>query len=266
MREGTPPLSEALDIFLADVGIRLARHTSRTYRFRLRSLRAHDWPLTSAVCRSLVSDHMQLYQPSTVRVFAGALKAFVKFCRNEGWILDDPTAHLAYPNPPPKPHRYLPPTALRSVLSACRGEKEYAAISLLNLGLRASECLSVRVEDIDDGLLLVKGKGSKYRYVPLPKEIVLPASGRIVPFTYSTLQYRLKQIGKRAGIPHLHAHLFRHSFASNMIEETDMLTVQVVGGWSDDRMLRHYTRSAIQKAAARKMQRLLDQPLDGGGG
>lgn len=264
MREGTPPLSEALDAFLADVGIRRAKLTRSTYALRLRPLRDLAWPLTAQVCRQLVADQMQHYAPATVETFAGALKAFVKFCRAEGWMLDDPTVHLAYPKPTAKPVTILSQTHQDAILAACASDTDRTAVLLLRTGVRASEMLSMRVEDIDDGLILVRGKGSRYRYVPLPAGITLPKSGPLVPWSYPTLSYHLRQIGRRAKIPHLHAHLFRHTWASRGVEEHDLATVQIVGGWASDKMLKHYARSTIQKAAARKMAKLLSDEERGG--
>ena len=257
VREGVS-LVEALDAFIFDTRSRCAPLTATTYERRLRPLRALEWPLTSQVCRELIASQVQQgFAPATIDTFRGALMSFVKFCRAEGYIYDDPTARLRSPKIEHKPHRYLTHDQIALLRSHLKPD-ERLMFELLQTGLRAAEVLSLKAEDVDDGLILVRGKGARWRYVPLPPLAVLPATGVLVPFSYRTMRNRIVALGKRAGIARLHAHLFRHSFASNGIERTDMLTVQVVGGWASDQMLRRYAESTLQKAAARKAARLFE--------
>lgn len=260
MREGAPSLSDALDAFLEDVAIRRASGTVRVYEIRLRCLRTHDWPLTASVCRQLVAEQLKILSPASVGLFVGALMAFSRFCREQGWILDDPTHKLPYPKPPLKPHRYLSESEVGKLEAACLDDTERLTLILLRTGLRAAELLSIKREDIDDGLILVKGKGSRYRYVPLPAEAVpLLPDGTLVPWPYHILRKKLAALGKRAGVAGVRPHLFRHTFATRFIQETDMTTVQIVGGWSSDIMLRRYARSTIQRVAAQKIRRAMEE-------
>lgn len=351
MREGSPSLVDAIHAFLEDVGIRLAPLTRVTYERHLRPLRALEWPLTDAVCRSLIADMVRAGRAaSTIDCFAGVLMAFVKFCREMGWIYTDPMAHVSTPKIEQKPHRFLsmdeierireaaveldgvdgarvlthavdqevdlrpqasvvgkaalvnegheievrprsrrvrkPPARIAdrpaatingapspsaqvsvgavpvapelvpSVVNTVHRPPSYTMIvAFLLTGLRASELLSLRAEDIDGGLILVRGKGARYRYVPLP-DVPLPASGLLFLFGYRSLLNYVHALGRRAGVAHLHPHLFRHSWASHGVQHLDMITVQTVGGWASDKMLRHYAASTIQRAAAEKARGL----------
>lgn len=251
--------------------------------------------LTDAVCRSLIADMVrQGKAPRTINCFAGTLMAFVRFCREMGWLYGDPMRHVSIPPIVQKPHRYLSMEEIERIRAAAveldadtnhqsRNEPQnrddphadlyverqrlipspvrrqfihhapsYTRIvAFLLTGLRASELLSLRAEDIDGGLILVRGKGSRYRWVPLP-DIELPAAGPLFDFCYRSLLKYVQDLGKRAGVAHVHPHLFRHTFASWGVQRLDMITVQTVGGWSSDKMLRLYAASTIQQAAARK--------------
>lgn len=65
----------------------------------------------------------------------------------------------------------LSPTEVRAVLGAMRGVSKLCATLMYGSGLRLSECVSLRVKDIDLErleILIRAGKGDKDRRVPLP--------------------------------------------------------------------------------------------------
>lgn len=252
MREGIS-LAEARQAFLDDVGIALSPHTQRTYRTHLRNL--DEWP-TPQVCRRLLADEIRAGKSvKTVRLTAAALSSFGRWLTEQGYAAENPMRHVPYPRTPdPRPHRYLTRDELRRLWDACRRDRERLIMALLSVGLRAAEVLSIDVGDIADGLILVRGKGSKYRYVPLPPEAapLLPESGLLVPVCYLTLWRTVQRLGKRAGIPRLHPHVLRHSFATHAVAELDIPTVQSVMGHARPELTAFYARSSYQRVAARK--------------
>ena len=269
MREGAPPLAEAIDLFLDDVGIALSPLTRTTYATRLRPLRSLDWPLD---CRALIRAELDIHARSTVRNFCGVLSVFCKFCVAQGWLTENPMQGVPFPKAPTRPHRYLPKPALEALWAVSErfdarthrgphGVSFRLLLALLSVGLRVSEACSVRVEDIDDGLLLVRGKGSKYRYVPLPRSAVplLPESGVILPVKPRRVQHMIDQLAAEAGIGKIHPHLLRHSFASNaLLDGAGLGELQAVLGHADQRMTQFYARSVLQKSAAKAMARFTD--------
>ena len=118
--------------------------------------------------------------------------------------------------------------------------------TVYSLGLRVSEALHLKIENIDGkrGLLKVDGKGSKDRYVPLPestyellklywkthknKELIFPALGRCMkkgpvsksPMSYSSVQCSLKDAARCAKVKpqKVRAHVLRHSYATHLLE------------------------------------------------
>ncbi len=113
-------------------------------------------------------------------------------------------------------------------------------------GLRLSEALNLRVQDIDGerGFLKIKGKGAKDRYVPLPKatyellglywkthknkKLIFPAHGRCMkkgpvsskPMSQSSVQSSLKAAARAAKVKpeKVRAHVLRHSYATHLLE------------------------------------------------
>lgn len=241
MRFWTPPKSKA-------------RATYLTYNRLLNRLRPEPWPLTPAICRSYLP---LAKSDSTILTTAGALRAFIKFCRREGWLYED--IRFATPQrDKDRPHRYLSDAEVERLLAGSGDLR--LAIHLLLTGLRAAELLSLSVSDIDDGLILVKGKGSRWRYVPLPREAIplLPESGKLVTLPYHTLLRRLARLGVDAGIPRVHPHLFRHTFGTRAVQGLDIPTVQAVMGHASSEMSEHYAKSVYKRAAARKAARLFE--------
>ena len=71
----------------------------------------------------------------------------------------------------------LSPAEVRAVMRALRGSARLGALLMYGAGLRVSECVALRVKDIDlDRCQIVvrSGKGDKDRCVPLPR-VALPA-------------------------------------------------------------------------------------------
>ena len=135
-------------------------------------------------------------------------------------------------------------------------------------GMRVSELVSVRWEDFDAELGVVRcmGKGNKERLIPVGKSALrclehYVSSGRAklakraaVPFLF--LNQRggklsrvgfwkiLSRYGRSAGIPTpLSPHLARHSFATHLLERgADLRSIQMMLGHSDISTTQIYTQ------------------------
>jgi integrase len=69
-----------------------------------------------------------------------------------------------------------------AVLGRLRGYYWLVASLLYGAGLRVSECLRLRIQDVDFGyhqIVVRTGKGSKDRFVPLPQSLVGPLQEQI---------------------------------------------------------------------------------------
>jgi len=129
-------------------------------------------------------------------------------------------------------------------------EMSYAA------GLRVSELVSLRMEDLnrEAGFLRVTGKGSRQRLAPLGKEalfwmeryvsetrpklmkkglnpFLFPGRGGAGHITRQAFWQKVQEYAVKAGLPRIHPHTFRHSFATHLLEGgADLRTVQTLLG------------------------------------
>ncbi len=120
-------------------------------------------------------------------------------------------------------------------------------------GLRRGEIVNLKVGDLyfNDGrsLLMVKnGKGAKDRCIPLNPTIASrlqkyiidrKLSGKVFPITARNLSIKIHTWARKAGIPQIHTHSFRHKFAtaiSNPIQEP--ATVRFIVGFSSGTLVR----------------------------
>lgn len=118
--------------------------------------------------------------------------------------------------------------------------------TIYTCGLRVSEALNLKVEDVDGSRLVLKvnGKGNKERYVPLPpatyellklywkthknRRLLFPALGRDLkkgpvsktPMVLSGVQNSLKDAARSVGVKPtiVRPHVLRHSYATHLLE------------------------------------------------
>src|SRR6185503_17333793 len=107
-----------------------------------------------------------------------AIRGVYRYLVGEGMLARDPTEHVARP----RLGRPLPKTLSREGAAALverpdttspRGLRDRAMLELLYAtGMRASECLGLRLEDLNltAGYVVCTGKGRKQRLVPLGAE------------------------------------------------------------------------------------------------
>jgi integrase/recombinase XerC len=138
-------------------------------------------------------------------------------------------------------------------------------------GLRVSETVNINLSDFEDNMsfLRVFGKGSKTRLVPLGRFAInaiknwLVERKKIVTKTEAlflnskgtrlgvrSVQIRLKKMAVKQGLPPIHPHMLRHSFATHMLESSgDLRTIQELLGHSSLSTTQIYTKLDYQHLA-----------------
>jgi site-specific recombinase XerD len=154
------------------------------------------------------------------------------------------------------------------------GSRNIAIISLfLDSGLRRSELIGLKFQDVhlDDQYVKVMGKGSKERMVafgnttrntllnyfihfrcepahPGVEEFFLTLDG--YPLSKEGVKSVLRRVGNTAGVPRLHAHLCRHTYATNfLINGGNVLLLKQNLGHTTLVMVDRYVHLATSKAA-----------------
>lgn len=242
--------------------------------------------LSRPAIRDWLAALMDRQEPGTVKTRYRGLYRFCRWLVDEQELDENPMRALAPPALKAKPVPVISDDELAALLKACTGKEfsdrrdEALVRLLLDCGVRVSELCGLRVDsvDLDQGMALVRGKGSKVRPVYLSARTVravdrylrmrrthrwnhLDALFLTQRGALSTdgARDRIKLRGAIAGIPDLHPHRFRHTFAHDFLmaggQERDL---KRLAGWTSDAMLERYGASAADvraKSAAQKLKR-----------
>ena len=138
-------------------------------------------------------------------------------------------------------------------------------------GLRVSEVVALRAEDIDSKRMVVRvcqGKGKKDRYVMLspklleilreyykayrPTAALFFGKDRERPLDRRTVLLACQRIARRAGLSkRITVHTLRHSFATHLLEAgVDLRTIQALLGHRSLRTTALYTFVSTERVAA----------------
>lgn len=266
---------------------RLSPHTGSNYRRDLAALVAYcdacglpDWPaLDSQHLRTFAArQHRGGLSPKSIQRQLSALRGFFAFLIREGVLAANPATDIRAP----KAARRLPGTIdvdqmarlLEPPPDAPLARRDHAMMELLySSGLRLAELVGLDLLDLDleDRTVRVLGKGAKTRIVPVGRQAItalrawladraaLAKPGETAVFVGSAgrrlgaraVQLRLAEAARRQGVNlRVHPHLFRHSFATHLLESSsDLRGVQELLGHADIGTTQVYTHLDFQHLA-----------------
>lgn len=188
--------------------------------------------------------------PRSQRRLVSGIRAFFRFLTIEGYLEHNPALLLE----PPQIGQHLPEVLsveeIDSMIAAINPKaneatRDYALMEILyGCGLRVSEFINLEINkvNLDEGYLIIKGKGNKERIVPMGEVTVdamrawfkdrsgwdinpgeenyvftAPRTGRRL--TRVRVFYIIKRLAIKAGINReVSPHTLRHSFASHLLE------------------------------------------------
>src|SRR5215213_2883506 len=239
---------------------------------------------TRADLEAFMADLLARRTASTAATYYKILKVLY------GWLVDeeeldaDPMAKMRPPIVPGKQVPVVPADGLKRLFAACAGtsfeaRRDTALIMLLlDTGARRAEMVGLKLTDVDLDLdvLLVLGKGRRERTLPFGRKAgqaldrYLRARSRHkdaeLPWLWLGLKGRLsewglvqmlRRRGAQAGLPGLHPHQLRHTFAHEWLvqggAETDLMQI---AGWKSRTMLQRYGASAADTRAREAHRRL----------
>lgn len=202
-----------------------------------------------------------------------ALRIFFRFLTARQRLSEDPARFLVLP----KMERYLPETLnLSSMTQLLESVKDFSPLGLRDramlellyaCGLRVSELCSLRLEnlDLEADFVRITGKGNKTRLVPIGSkakesitrylhtarpqlvaartgaEVFLSVRGK--KLTPQRLWQLIKEYAEKIGMDsRIYPHLFRHSFATHLLENgADLRIIQELLGHADIATTQIYT-------------------------
>lgn len=266
---------------------RMSPHTDSNYRRDLRRFVAHcdrngisDWQRVDGqhVRSFAAAEHRQGSSPRTIQRRLSAIRSFYDFLLRESVVKANPAVEVQAP----KAKKRLPSTIdvdqMTRLLSFRTDEevsvRDKAMMELFySSGLRLSELVNLDLTDIDlaDRTVRVLGKGSKTRVVPVGRHaadavthwlrertkvagvgnaalFVGVRGERISP---RSVQKQVAAWAKRQGLGvHVHPHMFRHSFATHLLESSQNLRgVQELLGHANIATTQIYTHLDFQHLA-----------------
>ncbi|MGB2870105.1 MAG: site-specific tyrosine recombinase XerD [Bacteroidota bacterium] len=284
-KSNTTPLDRQLgrhfDFLRLEKGV--SKQTLDSYTFDFQKYRSFlsDAGVDSAakVTEKHVSDfihvlhRMGLSTKSIARTLS-AVRGFHRFLLGEGETADDPTQNVDTPKRTKNLPEVLSIAEVEAILRepdirGPLGIRDRAILETLYAsGLRVSELITLKQSNLlfDEGLILVMGKGSKERLVPIGKSAqkwigqyqkqtrihlskggkshdVLFLNGRGTGLSRMTVWKMVSKYASDAGIrKEVHPHTFRHSFATHLLEGgADLRVVQEMLGHADISTTQIYT-------------------------
>ncbi len=277
------PLERAVPMFLDY--LRSYRSCSplsiRTYAADLRCFHTFldtrgPLPMPSQITRATMVQFavsLSRWSPVTVRRKLSCLSSFFGFLQDMGYVSANPARRL----PLPKLEQHVPVTlsqeqAQQLIAAAELPWQRCLVVLLLATGLRRSEVIQVALEDVDlrNRQLLVHGKGSKERIVPLTRHAVMAieeylphrpesqqrrlfVNERGAPLPGQAINQILDELLERAGLhgQGITPHKLRHTFATQLIQKgVDVRTVQELLGHADLGTTARYLHSDVRTKLA----------------
>lgn len=228
--------------------------------------------------------HEQEYARRTVARKLSCLRSLYRFLERERLVETNPFRIASTPKANLRLPEFFYEEELKQLFSVCDistplGQRNQAILELLYAtGIRVSECCGLQLEDFDFfiGMVLVRGKGRKERYVPVGS-FALEALERYIQGGRQILLSKAKEPGKAVFLNyrgerlsergvrkvlntlmqkaalniHISPHMLRHTFATHLLNEgADLRAVQELLGHahlSSTQIYTHVTKERLRQ-------------------
>ncbi|MEP6549225.1 MAG: tyrosine recombinase XerC [Gammaproteobacteria bacterium] len=280
---------EWIDRFLSHLAYerRMSPHTVSAYAHDLSTLAEFCARRILKSWQALENSHLRTFaaaqhgaglSPRSIQRRLSAARTFYEFLMREGHCARNPALDVRAP----KPKKRLPATLdadqmgrlLAFRVDDSLSARDKAIMELFySSGLRLAELvnLDMTAVDLKDRTVRVLGKGNRTRIVPIGRQAIdalkkwlLQRAGLIrgdiqrlfvgqsgQPLSVRAVQLRVGAWGRRQGIGvHVHPHMFRHSFATHLLESSgDLRGVQELLGHANIGTTQIYTHLDFQHLA-----------------
>ena len=263
----------------------LSENTSKSYERDLKKLDSFlkDLNISSysqinvETCSAWIGSlYSQNNNPRSIQRHLSSAKGFFRFLKKNNLIDSSPFDLVTAPKSSSTLPEVLSPEDVEQLLNFKPTNmieiRDMAIVELMySSGLRVSETVNININDFEENksFLRVLGKGAKTRLVPMGRfainaiddwlkerdkiqsntdALFLNAKG--TRLTVRSIQLRLKKMAVKQGLPPIHPHMLRHSFATHMLESSgDLRTIQELLGHSSLSTTQIYTKLDYQHLA-----------------
>ena len=228
--------------------------------------------------------HDREYSRNTISRKLSSLRSFYQFLMKNDLLSENPFSYIQMKRQQSKLPRFFYEKELNALFDSAEGNRplDYRNQAILEVlygtGIRVSECVNIKLQDIDfdASVVLIFGKGGKERYVPFGsfaedairtyltegRDVLMTkttdthsylfVNNRGAPITDAGIQYVLKKLIEKSSLTtDIHPHMFRHTFATHLLNNgADLRTVQELLGHSSlssTQIYTHVTTDTLQK-------------------
>ena len=271
-------------VFISQVK-NLSENTSKSYERDLKKLHlflldlniSEYSQISAETCSAWVGSlYSQNNNPKSIQRHLSSAKGFFRFLKKNNLIESSPFELISAPKSSTTLPEVLSPEDVEQLLNFKPTNmieiRDMAIVELMySSGLRVSETANINISDFEENktFLRVLGKGSKTRLVPMGRFAInainnwlmerekilnntdaLFLNSKGTRLTVRSIQLRLKKMAVKQGLPPIHPHMLRHSFATHMLESSgDLRTIQELLGHSSLSTTQIYTKLDYQHLA-----------------
>ena len=286
MKNTSPILNDINEylVFVAQVK-NLSENTTKSYERDLKKLYlfleklnvTNYSDIKEEICSAWIGDlYSQNNKPKSIQRHLSSAKGFFRFLKKNNLISSSPFELVTAPKSSNTLPDVLSPEDVEQLLNFKPSNtieiRDMAIVELMySSGLRVSETVNINISDFEENMsfLRVIGKGSKTRLVPMGRFAInsinnwlnerekisnntdaLFLNSKGSRLSVRSIQLRLKKMAIKQGLPPVHPHMLRHSFATHMLESSgDLRTIQELLGHSSLSTTQIYTKLDYQHMA-----------------
>ncbi len=286
MKNTSPILNDINEylVFVSQVK-NLSENTTKSYERDLKKLYlfleklnvTNYSDIKEEICSAWIGDlYSQNNKPKSIQRHLSSAKGFFRFLKKNNLISSSPFELVTAPKSSNTLPDVLSPEDVEQLLNFKPSNtieiRDMAIVELMySSGLRVSETVNINISDFEENMsfLRVLGKGSKTRLVPMGRFAINAINNWISErekisnntdalflnskgsrLSVRSIQLRLKKMAIKQGLPPVHPHMLRHSFATHMLESSgDLRTIQELLGHSSLSTTQIYTKLDYQHLA-----------------
>ena len=286
MKNTSPILNDINEylVFVSQVK-NLSENTTKSYERDLKKLYlfleklnvTNYSDIKEEICSAWIGDlYSQNNKPKSIQRHLSSAKGFFRFLKKNNLISSSPFELVTAPKSSNTLPDVLSPEDVEQLLNFKPSNtieiRDMAIVELMySSGLRVSETVNINISDFEENMsfLRVIGKGSKTRLVPMGRFAInainnwlnerekisnntdaLFLNSKGTRLSVRSVQLRLKKMAIKQGLPPVHPHMLRHSFATHMLESSgDLRTIQELLGHSSLSTTQIYTKLDYQHLA-----------------